>query len=308
MFRLQISASKAKSLILAFFTLGGVTLGFGTFSAAPLSTSDPDKVPCRTAEQCFTSALEGINKRDGTSVQPTDPRNRLLRVQALFPGTPWEKMAGVHLGLIMTEDSPEEAVRYFQIALKDFPILEDYIRLWMGKAQLNAGHIQEAAKLFERVLDKDLDSILKPSALYLTGQAWYEGDECEPAIQRFRQAIKADPESSTAPGALLKIGECAIRLHKTGAASEALRELWWRFPTEPETQKAKAILERPNFIGRAKPTLDQQFKRAMVLYKLAQFEQAVSELESFLTKSAKGSKYFEAQYKLGVALNTPQTL
>ena len=62
--------------------------------------------------------------------------DQLRSVMDLYPSTIWAKRAGVVLGVLLIERAPADAVNLLRAAQSDIPILDDYLRLWIGESLL----------------------------------------------------------------------------------------------------------------------------------------------------------------------------
>ncbi len=277
-------------------------MGVSAFSAQPLPTPDPYPVQCQTAETCFQQALNPDADTYDSVLPESYSVATLKKVRAEYPGTVWAHRASIHLGLMLKETSPEESIAHFQQVQAEFPLLQDYLHFWMGEALLNARRPAEAAKLFEEVGELEPQSRLTKDGLVLAGRAWLEAGNCESAIPSFLHIIRSAPLSAQAASALLEIGKCQLKLGQVEVARQSLREVWWKVPHKSEGEEAQKLLEQLPDANQHKPTLDEQYKRAVAFYKAAQFEEAISGLREYLRQVSKGQKYDEAQYKLAMAL------
>src|SRR5581483_2402578 len=95
---------------------------------------------CVDAEPCFRAAL-GADR--------TVKLDRLRQVQERHPGSVWAKRAALVSGLTLLDRDPSEAMRSLRAAQRDFPLLADYVRLWLGEGHFKAGDFATAAKTFE---------------------------------------------------------------------------------------------------------------------------------------------------------------
>ena len=291
------------SRYLAFLLSMSVVVGVAGLAGQPLSLKHHNlNTSCETGSECFQFALTGIAKIHGRRELIGQSISALQQIQTRFPDTIWAKRAGIHLGLLLMVTEPEKAVKFFRTALHDFPILEDYVRFWMGKAELQAGHFPEAIQVFESIKELKPHSLLQNDALFLGAETYYLAGQCESAVPRFRQALRENPEASLAPQALLNLGNCQLNLKQNHAARAAFREIWWRFPTKPEAETALTILEQNHLNGMQGPTLDERYQRGVAFYNEASFANAVSELKKYIRDAPASPQYFEAQYKLGTAL------
>ena len=297
---LNLRPYRLQSLVFQSFLWGSTVVGFSALSAQPIASPDLEAVSCQNAEECFQRSVEGVSTSLSQSDQSLEHQAKLQQVRTTFPDTLWAKRAGLRLALLLMESSPLDSLQYFEPALQDFPILQDYISFWMGKAHLEASNHREAISLFESVIKRKSDSNLRTKVLFYVGEAQYQAGDCNLATQRLQKALRVNPKSPDAPGALLKVGQCALQKEKFGEARDVLREVWWRFPTEPEAKTAELLLQKSKIANQA-PTLKERYKRGLSFYNLARFEEAISELKWFLSKVPKESDYYEAQYKLGNA-------
>src|SRR5689334_2324263 len=111
--------------------LGGLT------GPAALS-SEPDG--CDQPEACFQAAVlpkERLGKGMSKEQVLTLKLERLQRVMDRFPDSVWSKRAGLLSGVLSIDRNPASAIPLFRSAQRDFPVLDDYIRLWIAQAQLN---------------------------------------------------------------------------------------------------------------------------------------------------------------------------
>lgn len=254
------------------------------------------EVQCHTAKECFDHAISWVENN------PQDfeaHRSNFQQIQMDYPESEWGKRAGLHLGRILLESQPESALQYLKEAENDFPLLRDYIRLWMAKALRQNGSSQEAAVTFESILDKDSKTLLKTDIHYGGGFAWYETDQCHHAIHHLQKALKLDPDSDDAPRALQTIADCAKQLNQKKSAVEAFGELWWRYPTSPEAEIVEEEVQKID--TRWKPSLGDYFQRATSYYKKAHFERAISDLKRFLKGRPGRPSREKGQFKLAMA-------
>jgi soluble lytic murein transglycosylase len=91
-----------------------------------------------------------------------------------FPATLLAKRAGLLSGVLLLERNPAVAIQFLRTSQRDFPVLDDYIRLWTGEALLNLGDATQAAGMFESIPQAVPDSYLLTKAAYRAGEAWYQ--------------------------------------------------------------------------------------------------------------------------------------
>ena len=104
---------------------------------------------CERAEDCFQAAAlpkerlgKALNKEQVLLLK----LDRLQRLMERFPATLWAKRAGLLSGVLLLERNPAVAIQFLRTAQRDFPVLDDYIRLWTGEALLNLGDAKQAAE------------------------------------------------------------------------------------------------------------------------------------------------------------------
>src|SRR5689334_2743125 len=128
------------------FSLCGILLLFsGAGSAATPASSEQET--CDQLELCFQTAAfpkERLGKVLTKEQVLTLKLERLQRLMERFPSTIWAKRAGLLSGVLLKERNPPAAIQFLRGAQRDFPVLDDYIRLWIGETQLNLGDAKEA--------------------------------------------------------------------------------------------------------------------------------------------------------------------
>jgi soluble lytic murein transglycosylase len=264
----------------------------------------PTSTPCISAEDCFRSAL-AINERSGSPVQREQAMllktDQLRSVMDLYPSTIWAKRAGVVLGVLLMERTPADAVTLLRAAQSDFPILDDYLRLWIGESLLALNESVQAAELFETIPKLVPDSNILAKAAYRTGEAWYIANACARAIEWWERALASGDKDPAAPLALSHQADCYIRENRIPEALAALKQLWLRYPHTLEARDAKTRLDL-GLGGEAwAATAEDHALRAQAFLALAMQAEAVEELRRFLAMGPAHPRRFEARLKLGVA-------
>ncbi|MEK7337123.1 MAG: hypothetical protein AAB111_06560, partial [Nitrospirota bacterium] len=140
---------------------------------------------CESAEECFAAAAQPKERlgnqltKDQVSALKLE---RLRLVTERFPGSVWAKRAGVLSGVLLVERNPAAAMPFLRAGQRDLPVLDDYLRLWMGEAMLHLGDAKEAAGLFESVIQAVPDSNLSSLVALRAGEAWYQAASCPEAL------------------------------------------------------------------------------------------------------------------------------
>lgn len=260
--------------------------------------------PCVSAEDCFRSAV-ALNERSGSPVQRDQAMilkiDQLRSVMDLYPSTIWAKRAGVVLGVLLIERDPVEAATRLQAVQPDMPVLDDYLRLWIGESLLKRNEPIQAAELLETIPKIVPDSNLIAKAAYRTGEAWYSANVCFRAVDWLTRAVALADKDPSAPLALWHQAECHIRENRLPDARTALTQLWLRYPQSPEAREAKARLDTALGGESWVPTADDHLIRAQAFLGLAMQAEAGEELRRFLAMAPGHPRRFEARLKLGVA-------
>jgi len=261
-------------------------------------------VECDGAESCFQAAAlpkERLGKALTKEQVLTLKLERLQRVMERFPSTLWAKRAGLLSGVLLIERNPAVSIQFLRGAQRDFPVLDDYIRLWIGDASLNLGDAKEAAVMFESIAPAVPDSNVLAQAAYRAGEAWYQASSCPEAIDWLGKAIALSDKEPATPRAYLRRGACHLRENRIPEGRDALQHLWVKFPYAPEAKEAETLLAS-NLGGQPwAPQPGDRFARAQAFLAQAFHAEAIEELRKFLAADPHSSKRTEAKLKLGIA-------
>jgi len=289
-----------------------MTIGFCGFallsdqaSADPLSPSmSSEGEACGGAEECFEAASlpkerlgKALNKEQVLLLK----LGRLQRLIERFPATIWAKRAGLLSGVLLLERNPAVAMQFLHAAQRDVPLLDDYVRLWIGEALLNLGDAKQAAEMFETISLSAPDSPLLPKAAYRAGEAWYQASSCHEATAWIAKAVGMSEKALEAPRALLRQGACQLRENNISEGRETLTQLWVRFAPTAEAKEAETLLAS-NLGGEpwvVQPS--ERLARAQVYLGQAFHAEAIEELRKFLVADPQSPRRTEAKLKLGIA-------
>jgi len=285
--------------------LCGFTLFSDQATAGPSSLSmSNDSGACESAEDCFQASAvprerlgKALNKEQVLLLK----LDRLQRVMERFPATIWAKRAGFLSGVLLLERDPAVAIQFLRAAQRDFPTLDDYIRLWMGEALLNLGDAKQAAEMFESIRQASPDSFLLTKAAYRAGEAWYQASSCPEATAWFAKAMELNDKEPGTPRALLRRSACQLRDNNVREGRETLMQLWVRFAHTVEAKEAEVLLAS-NLGGEpwvVQPS--ERLARAQVYLGQSFHAEAVEELRKFLAADPKSPRRAEAKLKLGIA-------
>ncbi|HEX6532641.1 MAG TPA: transglycosylase SLT domain-containing protein [Nitrospira sp.] len=279
--------------LLLFLSSGG--------GSAALST-EPEI--CDPPEPCFQAAAlpkERLGKVWTKEQVLTLKLERLQRLIERFPDTVWAKRAGLLSGVLSVETNPSAAIPFLRDAQRDFPVLDDYIRLWLAQAQLNLGEAKEAAVLLESIPLAVPDSNILARAAYKTGEAWYQASACQEATVWFTKAVAMNDKDPSTPQAYLRRAACRLRDKNVAEGRDLLQQLWVRFPYAPEAKEAEALLSS-NLGGETwvvQPA--DRLTRAQAFLGQSFHAEAIEELKKFLAADPNSPRRSDAKLKLGIA-------
>ena len=308
--------SPSRSAFRLIRVIGGLVLSLGLVAGTALAlnstnlASETEPFGCDEAEGCFRTALAGQKNGTRPALNGANGQSRvdaqLARLHVLMekhPGSLWAKRAGLVTGVLLRERDPGRAIQFLRSARRDFPLLEDYLRLWMGQALLKLGDFAEAAALMESIREVAPDSPLATRATYEAAEAWYRAGQCDRAGDLFAKVLRADEKESVAPVGWLHLADCHLQFNQSLDAQTALRRLWVKFPGTPEAQEAYVRLTAPPLNGQPwSPTADDRYQRAKEFHAQAFHEEAVEEFRQFLSMANGDPRIAEAKYKLGLSL------
>lgn len=255
---------------------------------------------CSTAKECFIQALQSIEQAQwDQAVRREKALARLEALQSRFPDSVWAQRAEVHLGLLRQQTVPDQALRHFIRAQKHFPLLGDYIHMWIGKTYLQLSDPDKAAEAFEAVMHHDAQTTLAAEAMFRAGKAWIQAGSCARGSPLLQQALEKDATADWAPQALLAIGTCGLRLHQISLAQDALRAVWAQYPLTPEAETAASLIDEDD---RLTPTTADYFQRALSFQQAARLEDAISAWHQYLALGPERVKQWDkARFQLGLA-------
>ncbi|HEU4685497.1 MAG TPA: transglycosylase SLT domain-containing protein [Nitrospira sp.] len=281
-----------------------VLLPVGGSYADTQSAGQGEVESCDSAESCFRLGAvpkERLGKALGKDQLLSLKLDRLQRVVERYPSTLWAKRAGLLSGVLLVERNPAVALQYLRAAQRDFPVLDDYIRLWIGEALLNLGDAKEAATIFESIALAVPDSNILGKAAYRAGEAWYQASSCTQAGEWFARAVQMSDKEPSTPLALLRRAACELRENRITEGRETLKQLWVRFPSSAEAREAETLLSS-NLGGEPwQPQPGERLTRAQAFLGQAFHAEAIGELQKFLAADPHSPRRAEAKLKLGIA-------
>lgn len=299
--RFNVRAVAAGVFITAFLCAEG---GVFTYAAQVPVSGPMVSEGCGAAEECFAAAawpkerLGNILTKDQVVALKLE---RLRRVMEQFPASVWAKRAGLLSGVMLLERNPAAAMQYLRAAQRDFPMLDDYVRFWMGEALLHLGDAKEAAFWFESIPQTVPDSNLVNLVSLRAGEAWYQASSCPEAIAWLAKAVMVNEKEPKVPQAWLRLAACYLRDDQLTEGREALKQVWMKFPHSKEAKEAEALLST-NLGGEPWSSLpEDHYTRAQAYLGQALHAEAIEELKKFLAADPASVHRGEAKLKLGIA-------
>lgn len=259
---------------------------------------------CESAEACFAAAAQPKERLGNQLTKDQVSALKLERLRVVmerFPGSLWAKRAGVLSGVLLIEPNPAAALPFLRAGQRDFAVLDDYFRLWIGEALLHLGDAKEAAGSFESIGQAVPDSNLLTQAAFRAGEAWYQASSCPESVGWLAKVVANNDKDPLVPQAWLRVAACYLRENQLEDGRAALTQLWVRFAYAPEAKEAEALL-RTNLGGALwTPTAEDRFGRAQAFLGQALHAEAIDELKQFLAMEPASPQRGSAKLKLGIA-------
>ena len=271
--------------------------------ANPPASPPPITPSCDTAELCFRNALAADADALSADERAARKVERLKRVVERYPDSQWARRATLAMGALLIERRPAEALVHLRAAQPYFPLLDDYLRLWIGEALLKSGDLSAAASFLDITPTVVPDTLLGTRIAYLAGEAWFRVGQCGYATEPLAKAVAQDPQDPRAARALLMLAECQHQDSRSPDGTVTLRQVWVRYPKTPEADEAEKQLSLWLRDGEPwKPTPDERYARASALALSALNEDAAEDFKAFLEAVPGHPKRNEAKLRLAIAL------
>ena len=290
----------------AVVVLAGATVAFepGAKSAEVDASLQLEADACVSAEDCYAAAV-WPKERLGNALTKDQvvalKLKRLRRVMERHPASIWGKRAGLLMGVSLIEPNPGAALTYLRAAQRDFPVLEDYTRFWIGSALLHLGDAKEAAVMFESVLPAVPDTNLASLVTLRAAEAWYQASNCPESLKWLSNAVNLNDNEPQVSQAWLRLASCQLRDGQLADGRETLTKLWTKFPHRKEAKEAESLLAS-NLGGEFwSPQPEEYYARAHAFLTQALHREAIEELTKFLSKAPMSPLRNEVKLKVGVA-------
>jgi soluble lytic murein transglycosylase len=290
-------------LLLMVLSSEAVSAEEGAGPPASSATTAAGEQGCETAESCFRNALAADAEAVSADERVARRLARLQRVVERYPASHWTRRATLAMGVLLIERQPAEALVHLRAAQPYFPILDDYLRLWIGEALLKSGDISAAASYLEITPTVVPDTLLGTLIAYRAGEAWFRVGQCAYASEPLAKAVTQDPQDPGAARAMLMLAECQGQDSRSPDSTVTLRQIWARYPKTPEADEAEKLLSQRLNDGRPwTPTPDERYARASALSLAALNEDAVEDFKAFLEAAPGHPKRDEARLRLAISL------
>ncbi|MBS0164891.1 transglycosylase SLT domain-containing protein [Nitrospira sp. CMX1] len=259
---------------------------------------------CASSEDCFLAAVWPRERLGNVLTKDQVVALKLERLRKVMEGAPasiWAKRAGLLSGVILMDRNPAAALPYLRAAQQDVPVLDDYIRFWIGEAHLRLGEVKEAAAMFEGVSQAVPDSNLLNLVALRAGEAWYRASSCPEAISWLAKAVSGNDKDPQIAQAWLRMASCYLRESQLAEARETLKQLWVKFPQTKEAKEAEGLLAGNNGGASWSASPDLYYERAQVFLAQSLHAEAIDELKKFMALDPSSPQRADAKLKLGIA-------
>ena len=284
-----------------------MTIAFACFLMflAPLRADASSEA---SVEPLWQEALKRIETND---VQGAAPLLDDLRRRDGFSRT---HEAHFLLGIVLYRQKQwQEAADVLEAAAIQVPLLGDYALYHAASAYQTLGLNSRALATLSRLLDEYPKSLLAERARQERARLYLDTNQLAQAEEAYRDYLSRASSEARRREALLALAEIAVKADKPREAGALLRELWLKWPGTQEAARAGELLtsmaEVPPF------TADEQFERALSLYRSGRYAQAITAFAPFLSDDARfasrarlwsGISHFQRRnYRQAISLLSP---
>jgi soluble lytic murein transglycosylase len=174
----------------------------------------------------------------------------------------------------------QEAADALEVAATQLPVLGDYALYYAASASQALGLHPRALAILSRLLREHPESLFAERARQERARLYLDANQLAQAEDAYKEYLSRASGEAKRREAQLALAEIAVKADKRREAEALLRTLWLKSPGSREAARAGDLLasmaEAPPF------TLDEQFERALSLYRSNQYAQAISAFAPFL--------------------------
>ncbi len=228
----------------------------------------------------WQEALEHINTNDA---QAAIPLLNTLRQREDFSKA---REAHFLLGVALYRQKQwQEAAGALEAAATQVPLVGDYALYYAASAYHALGLNAQALVTLSRLLHEYPGSLLAERVRQERARLYLDTNQLTQAEEAYQDYLSHASSEAKRREARLALAEIAVKTDKQPEAEAVLRELWLKWPGTLEAARAGELLasmaEAPPF------TADEQFERALSLYRNGQYTQAITAFAPFLTDDSR---------------------
>jgi soluble lytic murein transglycosylase len=178
-----------------------------------------------------------------------------------------------------------EAADTLEAAATQMPLLGDYALYYAASAYQTLGLNARALTMLSRLLDEYPKSLLTERAQQERARLYLDANQLAQAEETYRDYLSRASSEARRREARLALAEIAVKADKRREAEALLREMWLKWPGTREATRAGELLtsmaDVPPF------TADEQFERALTLYRNGQYALAITAFAPFLSDDSR---------------------
>jgi len=193
------------------------------------------------------------------------------------------------LGVVLYRQKQwQEAADVLEVAATQVPVLGDYALHYAASAYQALGLNSQALATLSRLLHDHPESLLTERTRQERARLYFDANQLAQAEEAYRENLSRASGEARRREAQLALAEIAVKLvpdpdrgaDKRREAETLLRELWLKWPASREAARAGELLA--SMAGVPPFTLDEQFERALSLYRNSQYALAITAFTPFL--------------------------
>lgn len=185
------------------------------------------------------------------------------------------------LGVVLYRQKQwQEAADALEVAATQVPVLGDYALYYAASAYQALGLNSRALATLSRLLHEHPESLLTERTRQERARLYFDANQLTQAEEAYKEHLSRASGEARRREAQLALAEIAVKADNRREAEALLRELWLKWPASREAARAGELLAS---MAEVSPfTLDEQFERALSLYRSNQYAQAITAFTPFL--------------------------